>query len=145
MQVHPSRARYALCFALTLLASLALSGCGGGQQQLTGTFKCSDQTVTVDWSQKHGVNPHQNAIYLCTGNKVTWNPAGNVQSFTITFQDSPFGPSPQTFDQNHNVSPPMPAYTDSDWRVFKYSLQVTDTQGNSHPFDPHVIGGGGLS
>jgi len=146
MQFFPVRAR-----STTLLAVLlALVACGCKEASVDGGHQvhecaCGDINIKVNHGLAKGVD--KKVVYLCKNYKIIWEAVPSVKSFKVEFEgpDFPFGPGPSNtkFDSNSNgqaSTPPLP--TLSETTIFKYKITITDSSGNEHPFDPHVIGGG---
>lgn len=100
------------------------------------SYTCKNEIIKVD--PQKGVD--RKAIYLCDGYTVTWEPKANagVHKFQIVFQDSPFVGGATQFDDTTTKWPTMDQF--ADLSVFKYTITVND----GAPFDPHVVGGGGI-
>jgi hypothetical protein len=125
-----------------MFVALAVSGCQK-KMPLLSSCNCGNKTIKLDHSKPKGVD--HKAIYLCPNDTITWVPGPHVRSFTIVFvgQDLPFGATATFAGTTLPVtSPPLP--DPGELTVFKYDLTIVDDSGTSHPFDPHVIGGGGL-
>jgi hypothetical protein len=120
--------------ALVLLLMLGASGCAK-QPKVTGKMpSCGDKTVNVDPS--YGADPE--AVFVCEGDTVTWNPAANVSTFLVEFKnDYPFEGLKKNFDKGDRNSPKTKPQ--KQLKVYEYKLTV-----NGHSFgDPQVVGGGG--
>jgi plastocyanin len=121
-----------LAFALLLI--LGVSGCAK-QPKVTGkTLSCGDKPVTVD--PTNGATPE--AVYVCEGDTVTWNPTADVVTFVVEFKsDYPFEGPKKNFDKGDRKSPKTKPQ--KELKVYEYKLTV-----NGHSFgDPQVVGGGG--
>ncbi len=121
-----------LAFALLLI--LGVSGCAK-QPKVTGkTLSCGDKPVTVD--PTNGASPE--AVYVCEGDTVTWNPTADVVTFVVEFKsDYPFAGPKKNFDKGDRKSPKTKPQ--KELKVYEYKLTV-----NGHSFgDPQVVGGGG--
>jgi hypothetical protein len=121
---------------LVLILMLGASGCKE-QPRVAGkrvTLNCGDQTVTVD--PKNGATPE--AIYVCEGDIVTWQPTQDVQTFEVEFKkDYPFTGTKKKFDKRDPKSPGTKHQ--QNLKVYEYKITV-----NGQSFgDPQVIGGGG--
>lgn len=140
---YPLPPRHAKLIATVLFAAVAVSGCSKKEQYKA--YTCSDVKIKLDPSKQRGVD--HKAVYLCANNvnTITWVPEANVKSFRIEFigHDLPFG-STTTFVGTTSpvTTPPLP--DPGELTVFKYDLTIVDTNGKIWPFDPHVVGGGGL-
>jgi plastocyanin len=115
------------------------SGCDKDRKygKNTRTFACGDQTIEVNTND--GAKPQ--AVYVCEGNTVTWNPNGN--KFLVEFRkDSPFEDGGKKFDNEH----PKSAKTKRHEYLTVYEYSITVGVGSQSPrvfADPQVIGGGG--
>jgi hypothetical protein len=139
MKVFPQTAGYTMRFTLILFVALGASRSSRmAPRQKAVKYNCQDETLNIDL--KKGVD--RKAIYLCAGQKVTWVDPSNKYTFQVVFQDYPFGGTPTTFDNGTPTSPVLPPITDL--TVFKYTITIFDTSGFPHPYDPHVVGGGGI-
>jgi hypothetical protein len=98
---------------------------------------CGNVTITVDHTKPKGVD--RKAVYLCPDYTVTWVPGPHVQSFRVVFVDPPFG-NATTFDNSNPTTPKLP--DPGELTVFKYNIKVTNDNGVSKTFDPHVVGSG---
>ena len=143
--MHISRLCHGRTITYILTFTLCLAACGGDQKgSLTAkgkdSFVCGDQTVGV--VPVDGTSPKD--VYLCKGDKLTWEPNGH--SFVVTFQKkSPFEGSPTTFKSdpqkpNDPVVSPRAIFTGS-LVVYHYDMTVD----NQPVADPQVVGGGGHS
>src|SRR5450755_3842993 len=150
MQFYPLRAGQTKLLAILLFAVLTLSGCKPNEQnkKLYAVYACGDIAITVEYTKQKGVD--HKAVYLCSDNAknytITWIRGPNVKSFQVQFDgpDYPFGPASATFGTGGTTTtPPLPA--PGELTVFKYQLTIVDDGGTSHPFDPHVVGGGNLA
>jgi len=141
MNVDPVRASRTLLLALILLFALATGGCE--KPKNVRRYSCSNQVVKVDSKLDKGVD--HKAVYLCDGNTVQWVMSGNVASFEIVFQDPPFGNATK-FGTGSGETTTTPSYSaPTDLTVYKYTVSGVDKNGVAFgPFDPHVVGGGGL-
>jgi len=98
----------------------------------TRTFTCADPTVDVNTTD--GAKPQ--AVYVCEGNTVTWNPNGHT--FLVEFKkDSPFEDGAKRFDNGHSKSAKTKHH--DQLTVYEYKITVDNTVFS----DPQVIGGGG--
>jgi hypothetical protein len=119
------------------LALFLLSGASGCKEQPQGagkkaTLNCGDQTVTVD--PKNGATPE--AVYVCEGDSVSWEPTQDVQTFAVEFKkDYPFSGNKKKFDKGDRKSPKTKAQ--QNLKVYEYKITV-----NGQDFDPQVVGGG---
>jgi hypothetical protein len=137
MQFFSLGSGYTTSFVLVLLLGLGASGFNQmASSEKAVKYTCKNETIKVD--PQKGVD--RKAIYLCDGYTVTWipKPNANVHKFQIVFQDSPFVGGAKKFDDTTTTWPTMDKFTDLD--VFKYTITVND----GPPFDPHVVGGGGI-
>jgi plastocyanin len=118
-------------FGLILFLTLGASGCKPAPVSPSAIPTCGDKIVDVDSTV--GAKPE--AVYVCKGDTVTWNPNG--LTFTVEFKkDSPFEGDPMKFDDKHNKSPKTKSH--KQLKVYEYLITVNGTK-----FDPQVIGGGG--
>jgi plastocyanin len=120
---------------VTLVLFLILGASGCAKQSKVGNVPaCGDKTVKIDPS--YGADP--DAVYVCEGDTVTWNPTANVGTFVVEFKnDYPFDGLKKKFDKGESKSPktkPQP-----NLKVYEYKLMV---DGKSFG-DPQVVGGGG--
>jgi hypothetical protein len=144
MQLYAFSARHMKLFAVVLFVAFAVSGCR--KVPLTTTCGTSGNVIIkVDHTKPKGVD--HKAVYVCTNYTITWERQANVQSFEVHFvgvdpSDFPFGPANANFGTGNATTPPLP--DPKELTVFKYNLKIVDSNGISHPFDPHVVGGGGL-
>ena len=141
MNVHPVRSCRTLLLALILLFALAAGGCE--KTKNVRSYSCSNQIVKVDSKLDKGVD--HKAVYLCNGYTVQWVMSGDVASFEIVFQDPPFG-NATNFGTGPGETTTTPPYSAPvDLTVYKYTVSGFDKNGAPFgPFDPHVVGGGGL-
>jgi hypothetical protein len=136
MQIFPAWARHAILITVLLFGAL-VSGLGGKVQVQAEDCTCGNVTITVDHAKPKGVD--RKAVYLCPDYTVTWVPGPHVQSFRVVFVDPPFG-NATTFDNSNPTTPKLP--DPGELTVFKYNITVTNDNGVSKTFDPHVIGSG---
>jgi hypothetical protein len=142
--MYLSRLRYGLALACILTFTLWPAACGDGQMhpRVAGkgsvTFPCGDQTVGV--VPVDGTSPKD--VYLCQGDKLTWQPNGHT--FVVTFSKKyPFQGGSRTFQNDPQkpndpvVSPPA-IYAGS-LVVYHYDIVVDGLKVD----DPQVVGGGG--
>jgi len=153
MQALSFRASYttlvsaALLLGLTACGGRGIAAKGGGAGVAAPACTCGGNvTIKVN----HATHPRgvdQKAVYLCEGYKITWQAesGSNIEKFEVEFvgPDFPFG-SATVFDSDSTlkVSTPNLPHLD-ELTVFKYKITITDSNHHPHPFDPHVIGGGG--
>ena len=126
--------------AAVMLVALVVIGCPQQPQQQpppqpkTVTFPCGDHIIDVMTS---GLDPKNKAVYVCEGDTVTWNPASDVKTMEVEFEnDSPFEGGKKKFNKDDRKSPktaPQPYL-----KVYPYKLTV-----NGQQVDPQIIGGGG--
>jgi len=147
MPFFPIGAGYTTRFTLVLLVALTASG--SQRKERVATYTCGDQHIKVDHTLPKGVD--RKAVYLCGGDKIIWDAQPNVQ-FEIDFDESPWGPNNAKFGNKNGLNPYTPKFPNSptpapkDPTVFKYTITIVDNNGHSYPpFDPHVVGGGGLA
>jgi hypothetical protein len=142
MQPYAFPARHIKLFAVVLFVAFTVSGC----KNVPRTTTCENIVIKVDHTKPKGVD--HKAVYLCKNYTITWSPQSNVQSFEVQFvgavpSDFPFGTgTANTTFSSATPTPPLP--DPGELTVFKYNLKIIDSNGNSHSFDPHVVGGGGL-
>ena len=136
----------AVRFGVVLLVLLGASGCGnkeesqeeGKKPKVTGkgfSFECGNKKVKVDVPPQKPATPE--AVYVCEGDTVTWDPAAAVQTFEVEFKkDYPFVGNKKKF---HKGDPPSPKTKKQKpgLTVYEYKLTV-----NGQPYDPQVVGGG---
>jgi plastocyanin len=124
----------AMRLALVLLLLLIPSGCAK-QPKVGNLPACGNKTVNVDPANAYGADPE--AVYVCEGDIVTWNPTANVGTFLVEFKsDYPFEGLKKKFDKGDSKSPktkPQP-----NLKVYEYKLTI---DGKSFG-DPQVVGGG---
>ena len=110
--------RHAILITVLLFGAV-VSGRGGKAQVQAEACACGSVTITVDHTKPKGVE--HKAVYLCPNNyRITWVPGPHVQN-----------------------NPTTPTLTDpGELTVFKYNIKVTNDNGVSKTFDPHVIGSG---
>ena len=142
-------ARYcaASWFGLVLMLMLGASSCnkeepqeGGKQPNVAGkgfSFNCGNKPVKV----KTG-DPTQfatpEAVYVCEGDIVTWDPADDVQTFEVEFKkEYPFEGTPKKFHKGDGKSPKT-KHQNPGLTVYEYKITV-----NGQSYDPQVVGGGG--
>src|SRR5229473_5426264 len=132
MRSIPVRYCAASRFALVLLLMCGASGCTKPEvEKRTVKFTCADQTVDVNTTD--GAKPQ--AVYVCEGNTVTWNPNGHT--FLVEFKkDSPFEDGAKRFDNGHSKSAKTKHH--DQLTVYEYKITVDNTVFS----DPQVIGGG---
>lgn len=120
--------------ALVFFLALGASGCPKQPGVVGKTLTCGDKPVSVDPTA--GATPE--AVYVCDGDTVTWNPTANVVTFVVEFKnDYPFEGPKKNFDKNDRKSPKTKPQ--GELKVYEYKLIV-----NGHSFgDPQVVGGGG--
>jgi hypothetical protein len=119
--------------ALVLLLIFGASGCA--KQPKVGKLPaCGNKTVNVDPS--YGADPE--AVYVCEGDTVMWNPTANVGTFLVEFKnDFPFEGLKKKFDKGDPKS--QKAKPQPNLKVYEYKITV-----NGQSFgDPQVVGGGG--
>ncbi len=122
-------------FGLVLLLTIGVSGCKPAPVSPSAIPTCGDKTVDVD--KTVGAKPE--AVYVCKGDTVTWNPNG--LKFTVKFKkESPFEGDPLEFNETHTKSPKTKSH--KQLKVYEYSVTI-DTGTTPIVFDPQVIGGGG--
>jgi hypothetical protein len=136
-------ADYAARFTIFLLVVLGTSGCNwrrSSEQVRSGnaiSIPCEDKQ-TIDVNLTNGATP--DAVYVCEDQTVIWQDNGH--KFEVQFKDdSPFKGDAKKFDNKSPTS--KGGKNHAHITVFKYTITVYDDKGNPHPFDPHVIGGGG--
>jgi hypothetical protein len=127
-------------FAVLLLCILGSLGCGvkpAFRAKKTKTFDCgNEQDIKVGPQKKNGVD--KQAVYVCDGDQVVWQPETGV-TFRVHFTgDCPFTSS-CTSDITDSTPQTAKTPQPTDLTVYKYKLTVNDTL----VFDPHVVGGGG--
>lgn len=133
MDYIPGRCGAVTRLAFVLLLIFGVSGCP--KQPTVGKLPaCGDKPVSVDPS--YGADPE--AVYVCQGDTVTWNPTANVVTFVVEFKnDYPFEGPKKKFEKGDPKSPktkPQPIL-----KVYEYKITV-----NGKSFgDPQVVGGGG--
>ena len=144
MTAQPERKSHILLFVL-LSIQIALGGCQ--HEQFAGkivAFTCTDETITVDHTKAKGVD--KETVILCDGKKITWEKGKHVASFEIDFQDPAFGTATH-FGTGPGETTTTPAYSAPiETTLYKYTVTtIGDDTGHIHgPFDPHVVGGGGI-
>jgi plastocyanin len=132
MHFIPVRWCVAIQVTLVLFLVLGASGCKESKVGKTRTFSCGDQQTDVNTT--NGAKPQ--AVYLCEGDTVTWNPNGHT--FLVEFKkDSPFEDGGKKFD-NKNPKSGKTKHHDQ-LTVYEYQITVDGTVFS----DPQVIGGGG--
>lgn len=104
---------------------------------------CADNQITVDPTEPHGVDHAHAALLICPDEQITWVDHSGKYKFQVDFDDYPFAGAPQSFNNANPTTPKFPKGV-PDITVFKYKITVDDGSGNPKPFDPHVIGGGGI-
>ena len=121
MHLLPLRLRHAILVTLVLFTPLEFKGTGNthpAPQPPHDPCACEDIDITVDHTKPKGV--HRKAVYLCTGNSITWVLGPHVKSFEVEFDDpSPFGDL-KTFDNSNPKTPAMP--DPGEFTVFKYKI-----------------------
>lgn len=132
-------------FGLVLALILGASSCnkeepqeGGKKPRVAGNFPCGDKPVKVKTGDpKQFATPE--AVYVCDGDVVTWDPADDVQTFEVEFKnDYPFEGTPKKFHKGDGKSPKT-KHQKPGLTVYEYKITV-----NGQSFgDPQVIGGGG--
>jgi len=125
----PARCSVAARCALVLLLLVGANSCSKSPQaKKTKQINC-DSDVDVDAAK--GVK--KPAVYVCDGDKFTWNAKGH--HFVVVFNaGSPFT-NGSTFDDK-NPSGIAPQY--GPLTVYKYTITVD----SNPPVDPQVVGGG---
>lgn len=130
--MHSTPARRAFGYVVGLV--VVTLGCSGCTQRVAfdGKPYCGDKTVKAIPSAP-GADPE--AVYVCEGDTVTWDPNG-TSSFQVDFKkDSPFEDNGKHFD---NGSPKSKKTKKHDvLKVYEYKMTV-----NNQSYDPQVIGGG---
>jgi hypothetical protein len=139
-------ARYcaASWFGLVLVLMLGANSCKEepnrpGVTGGSGLPQCGPKKVIVDTGVPPKTFVDQEAVYVCEGDIVTWEPASDaVQSFEVEFKDDyPFNGAKKKFHKGDGKSPatkPQPVL-----KVYPYKITV-----NGQPYgDPQVVGGGG--
>jgi hypothetical protein len=125
-------------FVLLSILVLGIGGCSEKSPKLTAnkTTKKIDCVTKITVDPTSGVDTHQFAVYICSGDTVTWDAKHGV-TFTVQFPGvCPFNSCPDITDtQPTAIVAPQPA----DVTVYKYTITVN----NGSPVDPHVVGGGG--
>jgi hypothetical protein len=131
----------------TVLSAFALLALASGCQNKALPAACTcvgDITIKVNHGHARGVD--KKAVYLCSGYKITWEieSGSNDKEFTVEFvgPDLPFGPSATIFNSSNGTASTGPLAHFSELTVFKYKITIKDSNNSSHPFDPHIIGGG---
>ena len=143
MQAFSLRIRCTTLLSVFLPVALATCGCKRSEGYVPAN--CTDITIKVN-HEKYLRGVDQKAVYVCDGKKITWEAeTNNIKKFEVEFvgPDFPFG-SATVFDSDSTlkVSTPNLPHLD-ELTVFKYKITITDSNHHPHPFDPHVIGGGG--
>jgi plastocyanin len=123
-------------FGVVLLVLLGASGCGNKEEK-GFTAHCGNKSVKVDI----GVPPHKpatpEAVYVCEGDIVTWDPAGAVETFEVEFKkEYPFTGNTKKFHKGDPKSPKT-KHQEPGLTVYEYKITV-----NGVPYDPQVVGGG---
>lgn len=128
-----------------LLVILGASGCGNKEEEeerkpkvvAKGPLDCGDKTVTVDVPVPPNGPATPEAVYVCEGDIVTWDPTANVQTFEVEFKkDYPFAGTPKKFHKGDGKSPKT-KHQKKGLTVYEYKLTV-----NGQVYDPQVVGGG---
>jgi hypothetical protein len=141
MRSIPVRWGVASRFGVVLLVIVGVFGCKKEKEDEEHRnyrrFACGNQAIDVDPAQ--GAKPQ--AVYVCGGNTVTWNPNGH--KFLVEFRkDSPFEDGRKQFDNEHPG--PDKAKTVQQLTVYEYRITVDTDAPTPHVFeDPQVIDGGG--
>jgi plastocyanin len=123
---------------LLLPLIFAASGCNEQRVAKKTMLSCGSQPVNVGVNvvvdPNYGATPE--AVYVCEGDTVTWNPAANVDTFVVEFKkDYPFEGNKKNFHKGDSQSPKTKPQ--KELKVYPYTIVV-----NGHTFDPQVIGGG---
>ena len=139
-------ARYcaASWFGIVLVLMLGTSSCkeeeGEKRPRVTGKgpLDCGDKTVTVQAGSDPTKFATPEAVYVCEGDVVTWEPASDVQTFDVDFKkDYPFEGNKKKFNKGDRKSPKLKPQKKG-LTVYPYTITV-----NGVPYDPQVVGGGG--
>jgi hypothetical protein len=123
-----------LCILIFIVA-LGIGGCPNDHK--TAKVNCARE---INVSSSSGVSAEHSAVYVCTGDKVTWNVGQNKDlHFTVKFDEAcPFESCSQIDEAHPTVTVQNEKSYPKYLTVYKYTIRVGDKV-----FDPHVIGGGG--
>jgi len=140
-----------LCGVLATML-VALAGCGSNpdethKQAKNGPagYKCNNGAVIVT---ADAVDPE--LLYVCDdgSRKITWTFKNtNVQKVSIQFeQPDPFNGAGRQIDSQPGKdsvdSPPVAKQSGHDVKLFKYTITITSSSGQTTLPDPHVLSGG---
>jgi hypothetical protein len=129
-------------FVFTLLLVLVIIGCekrlvvSPGQRVLDCGHAITVQTTSVQ------------PVFVCDDSgfsQITWTPGSNVKSFSVQFlADCPFVSCAGITYPGSTASAPISTVKSQPTpvKVYKYSIDITDTSNNTVHLDPHVVGGG---
>ncbi len=141
VQYKPGSSQYKrvrpLLLLLTCGASFSFLGCLKHPKMVvrTASYSCGHRDVQL--SDQTGVDKKN--VFVCDGDTITWDPSGH-RPFKVEFtQESPFGNTRLTFDENSKTTPPMPKSAAG--MCFKYTITLDHDPHKS--FDPQIIIMGG--
>ena len=121
---------------LLFLVALGIAGCPEPQRIVK-----VDCVRSIYVSSTTGVVAEHQAVYVCSGDKVTWKVKADkdVRSFAIKFKDAcPFETCADINDAHPTGTVPNAKSYPKYLTLYEYTITVNDKK-----FDPHVVGGGG--
>jgi hypothetical protein len=147
MPVHPVRTRYIL-LGFAVIVQLVVTGCqfrpGENANIKVEAFVCQNKIV-VNATAPPFVDQEPFVLYDQT--TIHWDMATNVKDFEVEFTDGlPFGPNATKFGTKPGETQDTPIYkAPTVATLYNYKITVTDATGAPKPpYDPHVVGGGGI-